>query len=71
MVRVMNARDQMKLCKAGYTILRRSDYPAPHIKFKSEVNPDSWRKYGNNYPTKAERDRSMKHLLTDEKIIED
>jgi hypothetical protein len=29
----MNAKDQRKLCKAGYTILRRHDYPQPHITF--------------------------------------
>ena len=37
----MNAKDQRKLCKAGYTILRRHDYPQPHITFKSDINPDS------------------------------
>lgn len=67
----MNAKDQRKLCKAGYFILRRSDYPQPHIKFKSKANPDSWRKYGDNYLSKAERDRSMKLLLKDDKVIED
>ena len=60
----MNAKDQRKLCKAGYTILRRHDYPQPHITFKSDINPDS-------YPSKAERDRAMKRLLTDDKIVED
>lgn len=37
----MNAKDQRKLCLVGYFILRRSDYPQPHIKFKSDKNPDS------------------------------
>ena len=64
----MNAKDQRKLCKAGYTILRRHDYPQPHITFKSDINPDSWKRYGDNYPSKAERDRAMKRLLTDDKI---
>lgn len=67
----MNATDQKKLSKAGYFILRRSDYPHPHIKFKSEANPDSWRRYGDNYPSKAKRDRSMNRLLKNDKIIED
>ena len=67
----MNAKDQRKLCKAGYTILRRHDYPQPHITFKSDINPDSWKRYGDNYPSKAERDRAMKRLLTDDKIVED
>ena len=60
----MNAKDQRKLCKAGYTILRRHDYPQPHITFKSDINPDSWKRYGD-------RDRAMKRLLTDDKIVED
>ena len=47
----MNAKDQRKLCKAGYTILRRHDYPQPHITFKSDINPDSWKRYGDNYPS--------------------
>ena len=55
----MNAKDQRKLCKAGY------------ITFKSDINPDSWKRYGDNYPSKAERDRAMKRLLTDDKIVED
>ena len=59
------------LCKAGYTILRRHDYPQPHITFKSDINPDSWKRYGDNYPSKAERDRAMKRLLTDDKTVED
>lgn len=67
----MNAKDQKKLCVAGYFILRRSDYPQPHIKFKSDANPDSWRRYGDYYPSKAERDRNMNWLLKDNKIIED
>lgn len=58
----MNAKDQKKLCKAGYFILRRSDYPQPHIKFKSN---------GDNYPSKAERDRSMNLFLKADNIIED
>ncbi len=67
----MNATDQAKLCKMGYIILRRMDYPQPQIKFKSDANPYTWKKYGNSYPSKAERDRSMKRLLQDEKIVED
>lgn len=67
----MNATDQAKLCKAGYTILRRMDYPSPCIKFKSEANPHNWKKYGDYYPSKAERDRSMKRLLQSNDIIED
>ena len=38
---------------------------------RSDINPDSWKRYGDNYPSKAERDRAMKRLLTDDKIVED
>ena len=47
------------------------DYPSPCIKFKSEANPHSWKRYGDYYPSKAERDRSMKCLLQSNDIIED
>jgi len=67
----MNATDQAKLCKAGYIILRRMDYPSPHIKIKSKANPHSWKRCGDYYPSKAERDRSMKRLLESNDIIED
>lgn len=66
----MNAKDQRKLCKAGYTILRKCDMAAPSIKHKSTLNPDSWKKYGE-YKSKAERDRRMAELLEDNKHIED
>lgn len=29
----MNAKDQAKLAKAGYVIIRRQDAPEPHIKY--------------------------------------
>lgn len=67
----MNATDQAKLCEAGYIILRRMDYPSPHIKIKSKSNPHSWKRSGDYYPSKAERDRSMKRLLERNDIIED
>ncbi len=45
--------------------------PSRIFTFKSDINPDSWKRYGDNYPSKAERDRAMKRLLTDDKIVED
>ena len=67
----MNATDQAKLCKAGYTILRRMDYPSPCRKFKSEANPHSWKRYVDYYPSNAERYRSRNRLLQINDIIED
>lgn len=67
----MNANDQEKLCKDGYVILRRMDTPRPHIKYKSKSNPRSWKKFDDDYVSKAYRDRMMTELLKNEKYIED
>lgn len=72
----MNAKDQGKLCEAGYQIFRRCEWTMndqserPCIKYKSKLNPDSWKKYGE-YKSKAERDRKMTELMKDSKNIED
>lgn len=68
----MNATDQLKLAKAGYTIIRRQNEPEPHFKIKDSAGPESWRKFkAVKFKSKAERDRYVKRLLTDDKIIED
>lgn len=67
----MNAKNQRKLCLAGYSIIRRQDEPAPHIKYKSCENPDSWKKFNERYSSKAERDRRVSKILLDDKTIED
>lgn len=67
----MNAKDQAKLAKAGYVIIRRQDAPEPHIKYKSSNNPDSWKKLPEKFKSKAERDRHANRLLEQTLIIED
>jgi hypothetical protein len=67
----MNATDQTKLCNAGYTIIRRFDSPRIGLKYKSKHNPDAWRNYKDEFPSKAARDRSANTLLKEKKIIED
>lgn len=68
----MNAKDQFKLAKAGYTIIRRQNEPEPHFKIKDSAGPDNWRKFrGAQFKSKAERDRYVNRLLTDKTIIED
>ena len=66
----MNAKDQSKLCKAGYTILRKFDEPNPGIKHKTKDNPDSWRNF-KVFKSKAERDREMNKLTSLSNCIED
>ena len=67
----MNASDQAKIAKAGYTIIRRQDSIFPVIKFKSKVNPCNWHVLKETFKSKAERDRYVKRLLTQDDIIED
>ncbi|NDW10470.1 hypothetical protein [Dysgonomonas sp. 520] len=66
----MNARDQSKLCVAGWVIYRKEDSVKPIIKFKSKSNPDSWKKF-EEYPSKAQRDRSLNMLLKAKNAVED
>ena len=65
----MNARDQRKLCKAGWIIYRKEDSSKPIIKFKSKNNQD-WKKF-EEYPSKAARDRSLAMLLEANNAVED
>lgn len=68
----MNAKDQSKLAKAGYTIIRRQNEPEPHFKIKDSAGPDNWRKFKmEQFKSKAERDRYVNRLLTENNIIED
>jgi hypothetical protein len=68
----MNAKDQSKLARSGYTIIRRQNEPEPHFKIKDSAGPDSWRKFKEaTFKSKAERDRYVRRLLTENNIIED
>jgi len=69
----MTIQNNIKLLKAGFTILRRSEYPEVCIK-KCVYRGGSivWVYYQRCFDSKAARDRMMKHLLRDDdKIIED
>lgn len=61
-----------KLLKAGFTILRRSEYPEVCIK-KCEYRKGIivWVYYQRCFDSKAARDRMMKKYLQDEFTIED
>lgn len=65
----MNIDDQNKLKAAGFTILRKDDYPTPRIKVSTGKN-GAWATYAK-YKTKAERDKAFCLLLNDDKIISD
>lgn len=68
----MNARDQEKVCHAGFWIIRAGERNGkPIIKAKKLDNPDSWVTIRSDFKSKAERDRYMKELLEYDFYIED
>ena len=65
----MNINDQNKLKKAGFTIVRKDDYPEPRIKISTGTN-GGWKTF-EKYRTKAERDRAFAALSESDKFISD
>jgi len=66
----MNLRDQEKVIKAGFIIVRSDDQPSPRIKVKDGKSSE-WRTLGNSFPTKAARDRELSRLLNLSTVIQD
>ena len=73
----MNQKDQVKVLKAGFTILRIEITPINNsidytrkIKYKNDGNRE-WRTYESGFPSNAALNKRMKELLEDEKMIED
>jgi hypothetical protein len=65
----MNAKDQLKVIQAGFTILRFDDYPNIRIKIRNVEHKD-WATL-EVFKTKAARDRYMADLLVDPFVVED
>lgn len=66
----MNLRDQKKLFKAGFVLVRPDDQPSPRIKIKDGKSSE-WRTLNKPFPTKADRDRELNQLLTLDTVIQD
>lgn len=66
----INLRDQKKLFKAGFILVRPDDQPSPRIKIKDGKSSE-WRTLGKPFPTKAARDRELTRLLTQDTVIQD
>lgn len=66
----MNLRDQKKVIKAGFIIVRSDDQPSPRIKVKDGKSSE-WRTLGKPFPTKAARDRELNQLLKLATVIQD
>jgi hypothetical protein len=63
----MEAKSLEKLMNAGYTFIRADDQPNIRIKYKKEGSGD-WKTL-EKFSTKASRDRRVKELLDDPKIV--
>lgn len=64
----MFTNDQDKVIAAGFTIVRKDDYP--NIRIKYRVGNGAWSTL-EKFDTKAARDRRLKELLKDNLIVED
>lgn len=65
----MNLRDQSKVIKAGFILVRSDDQPSPRIKVKDGKSSE-WRTL-KSFPTKAARDRELNQLLELDTVIQD
>ena len=65
----MTAKDQLKLLKAGFTIIRKEE-TAMKIKFKTKEYRE-WRTLSGGYTSKASLQKEMDRLLESSDIVED
>ena len=65
----MDATSQKKVIAAGFTIIRREDYPTVRIKKKDSEHYE-WVTH-ERFPTKAARNRVADTMLQDDFIVED
>jgi hypothetical protein len=65
----MTAKDQLKVIKKGFIVIRPDDQPSLRVKFKDRSNHE-WTTLGN-FKTKAERDKYMNDLLSQPNVIQD
>ena len=68
----MTAKDQVKLLKAGFTIIRKEGaetFTGKKIKFKSALHPE-WKTL-DKYPTNAAMQRAINEFLQNPMTVED
>ena len=65
----MTAKDQLKLIKAGYFIIRKDEI---NLTIKAKViGQEEWHILHKGFKSKAELQREVDHLLTYNMIVED
>jgi len=65
----MDAKSQLKVIKAGFTIIRKDDTPSLRIKYKDSDHHE-WTTF-HKYETKDARERELHSLLELNLTIED
>lgn len=65
----MNQKDQLKIIKAGFTIIRKEE-SALKIKYKDRENHD-WKTLLSGFASKAALQREVDNLLLSPKTVED
>lgn len=66
----MTQKDQLKVLKQGFTIIRKDNQPNIRIKFKSGMITD-FITYKGKFKTQVERDAQFEELLKNDYFIED
>lgn len=65
----MNAKDQLKVIRAGFTIIRADEH---HLALKyKDKNNENWKILRSGFPSKAALDREKKEFLKMNLYIED
>lgn len=66
----MNAKDQLKVLQAGFTIIRADDFPTFRIKQKTKQEPE-WRTLEKDFSSRTARDCRMSELLLKQNCVQD
>ena len=71
----MTAKDQLKIMRSGFTIVRKRDFEVPveHGPFKIMEKKISWPEWHvlSRHATRSERDRELTRLLSEPNVVED
>lgn len=66
----MDAKDQLKVINAGFTIIRTQEFPTLRIKYKNKDHTE-WATLEKDFPSIRQRDIRMQALLMKSNYIQD
>ncbi len=64
----MNAKDQMKIIKAGFTIIREDEI---NLRIKKKVDSHAWATFKSGFKNITAMRKEMKQLLQLNNVVED